>query len=125
MRDPKRINRILACLEELWNKVPDQRLGQLLDNYFGDYGSFYLEDDLLEDRLRGQTLEQIAFENKNPIWTTLEGQKIYMHQLTDDHILNIINSSFSINGLPMDVLREAAKRCLLPEVNGWVNNYGQ
>lgn len=33
MRDPKRIKKIIKELEELWNKYPDQRLGQILENY--------------------------------------------------------------------------------------------
>ncbi len=54
MRDPKRIKNILNLLEKLWNKNPDQRLGQLLENYVftqgirGDKTSvklFYQEDD--------------------------------------------------------------------------------
>jgi len=33
MRDPKRIKKILKELETLWNQYPDQRLGQILENY--------------------------------------------------------------------------------------------
>ena len=33
MRDPKRIPKILTELDLLWRKYPDQRLGQLLENY--------------------------------------------------------------------------------------------
>lgn len=33
MRDPARIKETLAVLEKLWNKYPDQRLGQLVLNY--------------------------------------------------------------------------------------------
>ncbi len=33
MRNPNRISEILRYLEKLWNKYPDQRLGQLLENY--------------------------------------------------------------------------------------------
>lgn len=32
MRDPKRIDEILAALREAWLKAPDERLGQFLDN---------------------------------------------------------------------------------------------
>lgn len=53
MRDPKRIKRILQLVEELWNRHPDQRFGQLLENYVfiegkrGDETSveLYLQED--------------------------------------------------------------------------------
>ncbi len=32
MRDPARINLILAALREAWLQAPDERLGQFLDN---------------------------------------------------------------------------------------------
>lgn len=32
-RDPKRISEILDALKTIWEKYPDQRLGQLLENY--------------------------------------------------------------------------------------------
>ena len=55
MRDIKRIDKILNQLRRLWMKFPDQRLGQLLDNYvFGyklDSHLFYIEDDIVEERL--------------------------------------------------------------------------
>lgn len=61
MRDINRIERILNMLKELWNKYPDQRLGQLLENYVffkgkrGDITSlrlFYQEDDETENILK-------------------------------------------------------------------------
>ena len=49
MRDPKRIKRILKEIETLWELVPDQRLGQLLQNYvFGRGDIFFQEDDKSE-----------------------------------------------------------------------------
>ena len=33
MRDLKRIPRMIKQLEILWKKYPDQRLGQILENY--------------------------------------------------------------------------------------------
>lgn len=33
MRDKKRIPIILSYIQEFWEKFPDQRLGQLLENY--------------------------------------------------------------------------------------------
>jgi hypothetical protein len=32
VRDPNRIPRILAKLQKLWEAMPDQRLGQLINN---------------------------------------------------------------------------------------------
>ena len=69
MRDPKRIGKILKELEKVWKTYPEQRLGQILENYVffegerGDTTSvrlFYQED--------GETLKCIkAFlEERNP-----------------------------------------------------------
>ncbi|MFH1802825.1 MAG: hypothetical protein ABH864_05260 [archaeon] len=53
MRDPKRIDRILKLIEKKWQENPDQRLGQLLENYaFKDDVIFQLEDDVVEKRLK-------------------------------------------------------------------------
>ena len=53
MRDPKRINRICKLLVGKWEKVPDQRLGQFLQNYiFGRGDIFYQEDDITEKNLK-------------------------------------------------------------------------
>ena len=60
MREKERINRICKKLAEMWVKYPDQRLGQLLENYIffkgkrGDVTSirlFYQEDDETENIL--------------------------------------------------------------------------
>lgn len=52
MRDPNRIERVLAKVQALWKQVPDWRLGQLLINLTeADEGLFYLEDDKLEERI--------------------------------------------------------------------------
>jgi hypothetical protein len=55
MRDPARIPRILKKLEQLWNKVPDQRFWQVIVNMHGDLGNpqdpFYVEDDKFEKGL--------------------------------------------------------------------------
>lgn len=47
MRDPKRIEPLLAKLAEAWHKYPDQRFGQFMCNFFGacQVDSFYYEDD--------------------------------------------------------------------------------
>lgn len=55
MRDPRRIKRVLALLEKEWQKVPDWRLGQLIENIARDLGwndAFYMSDDDLEKELR-------------------------------------------------------------------------
>jgi len=48
MRKKTRIKKILKIIEEKWNEYPDQRLGQLLQNYFGyPRGDiFFVEDDV-------------------------------------------------------------------------------
>jgi len=58
MRDPKRIDRMMLKLSVLWKTHPDQRLGQLLENYLIGYISpstririFHVEDDQWEERL--------------------------------------------------------------------------
>lgn len=62
MRDPARIPRILALLEQRWKEAPDQRLGQLVVNFaesrmnidHGGYEAgdpFYVEDDVIEASL--------------------------------------------------------------------------
>ena len=55
MRDPARIDRILAVLRAAWLKHPDMRLGQLVSNAAsvgGDHGHvFYVEDSVTERSL--------------------------------------------------------------------------
>lgn len=65
MRDPERIHRILAYIEDIWLMYPDMRLGQLLANAVdGSIGvepmntkrpfetnTYYIEDDFVEERL--------------------------------------------------------------------------
>ena len=48
MRDPKRIPEFLAVVQKCWEKVPDWRFGQLIENlkrYIGSVDVFYIEDD--------------------------------------------------------------------------------
>lgn len=54
MRDPKRIDKMILMLKEIWLMNPDLRMGQLMDN-LSDYAEaqdktsiFYLEDDKME-----------------------------------------------------------------------------
>ena len=54
MRDIKRIKKILELLEEIWNRNPDQRFGQLLINLGvinDDFHTWNVEDDLMEQHL--------------------------------------------------------------------------
>jgi len=54
MRDKNRINRILRILEEIWDRNPDQRFGQLLINLGvvkDDFDTLHVEDDLMEQHL--------------------------------------------------------------------------
>lgn len=55
MRDPNRISKVMALLEEGWKKVPDWRFGQLIENlkrYIGVQDLFYIEDDKLEEYIK-------------------------------------------------------------------------
>jgi len=46
MRDPNRIHKILKELEEAWEKCPDMRLGQLIENInVGSNVIWHVEDD--------------------------------------------------------------------------------
>jgi hypothetical protein len=54
MRDEKRIKKILVILEEIWERNPDQRFGQLLINLGvikDDFSTWTVEDDLMEEHL--------------------------------------------------------------------------
>lgn len=60
MRDKKRIERILSKFKILWELVPDERLGQVFENYLltnksrGDATSrelFFTEDTTYEEKL--------------------------------------------------------------------------
>lgn len=66
MRDPKRIDRILTLVRQVWTEVPDWRLCQLLINVARSSGweersVFYYEDDDLEEALE-RLLEDIREE---------------------------------------------------------------
>ena len=55
MRDPARIDRVLALLRAYWKRYPDLRLGQIVVNAatgtWAGIDPFYMEDDALERRL--------------------------------------------------------------------------
>jgi len=60
MRDPERIDRIVALLQDVWRKEPNWRLTQLVINASDtqhDCGPvYYLEDDEIERRLQNMLL---------------------------------------------------------------------
>jgi len=68
MRDPARIDPILAQIRRLWTANPDLRLGQLIcilaRTSIANAGHlpcpevFHLEDDVLSDRLENNPLER-------------------------------------------------------------------
>lgn len=51
MRDPARIPKVLALLEQYWNRYPDLRLAQIVGNFSPFRDSYHLEDDALIDAL--------------------------------------------------------------------------
>lgn len=52
MRDPKRIEKILADIKTIWEKYPDMRLGQLIGNVLEGPSLYYVEDDSLVKALK-------------------------------------------------------------------------
>ena len=54
MRDPNRIYEIVALIQAGWQKVPDWRFGQVIENlkrYIGVDDLFYIEDDELKEKI--------------------------------------------------------------------------
>ena len=54
MRNPNRISEVLMMLQQGWEKVPDWRLGQLIENlkrYINIDDLFYIEDDELVEKI--------------------------------------------------------------------------
>ena len=57
-RDPERIKPMLAKIEELWNKTPQLRLGQLIGNCVREeIKLYYMEDDVLLAKLEAMYAE--------------------------------------------------------------------
>lgn len=62
MRDPKRIEKVLATIRDAWVTCPDLRLGQIMVNATPGPSDdvhrplFYLEDDVLEKRIKDDLL---------------------------------------------------------------------
>ena len=60
MRDPKRIERILARVREIWITHPDLRLTQLMMNILNmSSDPYHVEDEYLEKKLIDYQKEQI------------------------------------------------------------------
>jgi len=52
MRDINRIKIFLERVEEQWKELPDWRFGQLMYNFFSEYGDpFYWEEDVFLEKL--------------------------------------------------------------------------
>ena len=64
MRNKKRISKVLAKLEEVWNKYPDLRLGQMLINIIATDNLYYVTDEQLTSRIRSVI--------KNGFWTATD-----------------------------------------------------
>lgn len=61
MRDLERIDRICQKLNKVWKEIPDQRLGQLLENYiFGrDSKNLWFQEDTRTEELFDNILKVI------------------------------------------------------------------
>lgn len=67
MRKIERIEPFLREIGELWKKYPDLRFGQLMFNFFADYGDpFYLEEDeflvALQAHLRNENPRKVVHQ---------------------------------------------------------------
>ena len=58
MRNPERIDKVLAEISKIWHQYPDLRLGQLIQNVWSD--PYYVEDDMLIE-----SLEDYYIKNKD------------------------------------------------------------
>ena len=58
MRDPKRINKCLRKIKEVWSKHPDLRLGQLIVNAVPEIYLYHIEDDVLIECIQNSFLEE-------------------------------------------------------------------
>lgn len=52
MRDKERIDVILNQIQEIWERFPDLRLGQLIGNVAEGPYLYYIEDDQLVEQLK-------------------------------------------------------------------------
>jgi len=63
-RDPKRIPKVLEVIREIWEKVPDQRFGQLIYNLtqfseIKEKDVYYIEDDELIRKIKKALKEKL------------------------------------------------------------------
>lgn len=64
MRDPNRIDKVLAKVREVWKTYPDLRLLQLLINSIPvDNDGYYMEDDELVKRIDAQYYDMEKLES--------------------------------------------------------------
>lgn len=64
MRDPKRIDKVLAKVREVWKTYPDLRLLQLLINSLpANNDGYYIEDDELLKRIDAQYYDMQKLES--------------------------------------------------------------
>ena len=71
MRDPKRIDRVLQEISNIWHKYPDMRLGQLIGNVLEGPSLYYVEDDGLVQALKdmyNQEEKPVKYDNEAYIW---------------------------------------------------------
>jgi len=52
MRDVRRIPRIMELIEKIWVTNPDLRITQIIGTCFEPGDLYYIEDDLLEKKLK-------------------------------------------------------------------------
>lgn len=68
MRDPDRIDRMLALVRQLWRKHPDWRLTQLIMNAWGqNRDPYHVEDDELEVALRALLNPQLTADERDAL----------------------------------------------------------
>jgi len=58
MRDVKRIPKIMERLQKIWERYPDMRLGQLIENVFPNTYKDYISAYYIEDEAFIKTLEE-------------------------------------------------------------------
>lgn len=52
MRNPERIDKVLAAISEVWKRYPDLRFGQLISNVFSEPTLYFIEDDELIEKIK-------------------------------------------------------------------------
>lgn len=83
MRDPKRIHDVIMTVEALWNKYPDWRFMQLINNLQRTYGNdmFYVEDDKFKKVI--EVLTEMKFTGLKHV-LTVSGKYDTISIFTDD-----------------------------------------